>query len=214
MESHERYRTVLLFGAPGAGKGTQGAVLGSIPGFFHLSCGDVFRSIDIHSPLGKVICEYTSRGDLVPDEVTVELWRQNMHARTSLSQYRPHSDILVLDGIPRSVTQAKLLERDIDVLKVVHLECKDQRLMVERLRKRALKENRADDAREDVILRRWQVYQKETQPVLDYYREGIAVKGRIAEVDAAQSPAEVLRDVLTHVIPVQNAELRKAAKPR
>ena len=60
----ELYKTVLLCGAPGAGKGTQGKILGSIPGFFHLSCGDVFRTININSAIGQKICEYTSRGDL------------------------------------------------------------------------------------------------------------------------------------------------------
>ncbi|MEO1717767.1 MAG: nucleoside monophosphate kinase, partial [Planctomycetota bacterium] len=70
---HEKYQCVLLFGAPGAGKGTQGAILGRIPGFFHLSCGEVFRSLDIHSDLGKVFYEYSSKGELVPDEVTVDI---------------------------------------------------------------------------------------------------------------------------------------------
>ena len=63
----QRYQTILLVGAPGAGKGTQGKILGQIPGFFHLSCGEVFRTIDIHSELGKVFYESSSRGELVKD---------------------------------------------------------------------------------------------------------------------------------------------------
>lgn len=95
---HDRYKTILLFGAPGSGKGTQGKILGQIPGFYHLSCGEVFRSLDIHSELGKVFYEYSSRGELVPDDVTVRMWAANINAQTILGRYKPHEDVLVLDG--------------------------------------------------------------------------------------------------------------------
>ena len=195
-----RYQTILLFGAPGAGKGTQGKILGCIPGFYHLSCGEVFRSIDVHSDLGKTFIEYSSRGELVPDDLTVQMWQQNMHARTVLSDYKPHQDLLVLDGIPRNVQQAKLLEKHINVLEIVHLICSDKERMIQRLRRRALKENRIDDAREDVIRRRWEVYEKETFPVLEFYPKGI-----IRTVDALGSPAHVLQHILEVVVPVQEA---------
>ncbi|MHC4247004.1 MAG: adenylate kinase family protein, partial [Planctomycetota bacterium] len=89
----DRFKTVLLFGAPGAGKGTQGKILGQIPGFFHLACGDVFRSLDTTSDLGRQFLQYSSKGELVPDELTVEMWRQNMHAQTVLSLYKPRVDL-------------------------------------------------------------------------------------------------------------------------
>ena len=199
-----RYQTILLFGAPGAGKGTQGRILGTIPGFFHLSCGDVFRSIDINSEIGQQIYEYSSRGELVPDEITVQLWRQNMHARVILGDYKPQADILILDGIPRSVNQAQLLEPDLEVLKIVHLVCEDRRQMFQRLRRRALKENRADDAREDVILRRFEVYRRESEPVINYYPPE-----RIYNVEASSSPAEVLQHILEGIVPVQNEHFRR-----
>ena len=60
------YRTILLFGAPGSGKGTQGKILGSIPGFFHCACGDVFRSLDLKTEIGQAFLAYSSRGELVP----------------------------------------------------------------------------------------------------------------------------------------------------
>src|SRR5690606_6689379 len=191
---------ILLFGAPGAGKGTQGKILGSIPGFFHLSCGEVFRSLDMTSELGRVFLQYSSRGELVPDDVTVKMWQQNMHAQTVLSRYKPHQDLLVLDGIPRNVAQAKLLQKHLSVLLVVHLVCPDKERMFERLRKRALKENRVDDAREDVIRRRWEVYERETYPVLEFYPQEI-----IREVNAMGSPARVLQHILEVVVPVQEA---------
>ncbi|MBU3727740.1 MAG: nucleoside monophosphate kinase [Phycisphaerales bacterium] len=198
-----RYKTVLLFGAPGAGKGTQGKILGKIPGFFHLACGDVFRSLDMTSELGKQFLQYSSRGELVPDELTIEMWSQNMHAQTVLSLYKPKEDLLVLDGIPRNVAQAKALEKYINVLKVIHLVCPDEDAMVHRMRRRALKENRIDDADEKVIRRRFEVYRLETQPVLDHYPKAL-----ITEVSAIGSPAAVLQHVLEVVVPVQDSHFR------
>lgn len=195
-----RYRTVLLFGAPGAGKGTQGKILGNIPGFYHLSCGDVFRNIDINSPLGKLFYEHSSRGELVPDEPTVQMWNQHMHARTILSIYKPREDLLILDGIPRNAHQAHLLDKHIKVLKIIHLVCRDKEKMIERLRRRALKENRLDDAREDVIRHRWDVYERETYPVLSQYPAEI-----VSEVDAVGSPAAILANILHHLVPVQES---------
>ncbi|MBL8762958.1 MAG: nucleoside monophosphate kinase [Phycisphaerae bacterium] len=194
-----RFRTILLFGAPGSGKGTQGKILGQIPGFYHLSCGEVFRSLDIHSDLGKTFYEFSSRGELVPDDVTVRMWEQNIRAQTVLSRYKPHSDLLVLDGIPRNEHQARIMDKHIKVLAVIHLVCPDKEEMIKRLRKRALKENRADDAREDVIRRRWDVYEKETYPVLAHYPKDL-----IQQIDAVGSPAEVLQHMLERVVPIQN----------
>lgn len=193
-----RFQTILLFGAPGAGKGTQGKILGQIPGFYHLSCGEVFRTLDMASDLGKTFVQYSSKGLLVPDDVTVKMWYQNMHARTVLSDYKPKADLLVLDGIPRNVAQARLVEKHINVLQIIHLVCPNKEEMIQRLRRRALKENRIDDAKEEVIRKRWQVYEKETFPVLEYYPKKI-----ICEVDATGSPARVLEHILENVVPTQ-----------
>ena len=199
MMPDRRYQSVLLFGAPGSGKGTQGSILGAIPGFFHLSSGDIFRSIDINSEIGRVFMDYSSRGELVPDEITMKMWRQILHAHTILNHYKPHDDLLVLDGIPRNVEQAKILESDINVLKVIHLDCPDRKLMVERIQRRALKENRQDDARAEAIAHRWDVYVDRTRPVLDYYSAD-----RVCVVNAALSPSQVLLEVLKHAVPAQD----------
>ncbi|MDE0889556.1 MAG: nucleoside monophosphate kinase [Phycisphaerales bacterium] len=194
-----RYKTVLLLGAPGAGKGTQGKILGQIPGFFHLACGDVFRSLDTTSDLGAKFLDYSSRGELVPDALTIEMWRQNMHAQTVLSLFKPKVDLLVLDGIPRSLGQAEALSPHLDVLSIIHLVCPDLDAMVQRMKKRAIKENRLDDADERVIRRRFEVYDRETSPVLGHYPAEL-----VTEVSAMGSPAEVLEHVLEAVVPVQN----------
>src|SRR5512137_1721223 len=96
----------LILGAPGSGKGTQGKVLGAIPRFFHCACGDVFRSLDTRTPLGQRFVEYSSKGELVPDELTVELWKAQIDRVADAGNYKPDLDILVLDGIPRNVHQA------------------------------------------------------------------------------------------------------------
>ncbi|MCA9288973.1 MAG: nucleoside monophosphate kinase [Phycisphaerales bacterium] len=201
----EKYRTALLFGAPGVGKGTQGKILGSIPGFFHLSCGEVFRTLDTTSDLGRTFLEYSSKGELVPDDVTIKMWHENLRAQTILSIYKPGVDLLVLDGIPRSVSQAKLLRDHIEVLAIIHLTCQDKEEMIRRLRRRALKENRVDDAREDVIRKRWEVYEKETYPVLEQYPKEL-----VHNVDAIGSPAVVLMHVLDVLAPVQEAHFKDA----
>src|SRR6185436_14590859 len=97
------YRTILLFGAPGVGKGTQGKILGTIPRFFHCACGDVFRNLTIESDIGRVFIQYSSKGQLVPDEPTIELWQKSIDANTQTGRFHPATDTLVLDGIPRNV---------------------------------------------------------------------------------------------------------------
>jgi len=185
-----------LFGAPGSGKGTQGKILGSIPGFCHLSCGDVFRGMDLRTQVGQAFLKYSSAGKLVPDDVTVDLWRQHMANMVTLGKFKPEIDHLVLDGIPRNAAQAKLLESDLQVEALFHLVCHDRAKLEERLKRRALRDNRLDDASDTVIHDRLQTYERETKPVLEYYGDK-----KVKEIDAEQFPFEVTRDILTQVKP-------------
>ena len=73
-----KYRSILLFGAPGSGKGTQGKILGAIPNFYHLACGDLLRRVTPESELGRIFRDYSSRGELVPDEPVIRMWRQHL----------------------------------------------------------------------------------------------------------------------------------------
>src|SRR4029077_4664970 len=186
-----KYRTFILFGAPGSGKGTQGKTLGTIPRFFHCPCGDVFRSIDTRTEVGKAFLEYSSKGQLVPDDITVELWEEAIDAAVDAHKFKPDIDILVLDGIPRNVSQAKIMDEKIDVQKVFHLSCPNRETLFARLKKRALKDNRLDDANEQVIQRRLETYESESKPVLSHY-----AKEKITVVDATQPPAKVLFEIL------------------
>lgn len=186
-----RYRTHLIFGAPGSGKGTQGKTLGSIPRFFHCACGDVFRTIDTRTPLGQKFVEYSSRGELVPDEVTVELWSLRIQQSVKAHQFKPDIDHLVLDGIPRNVHQAQLMEKFIDVKRVFHLSCPNRAKLAERLRKRAIKDNRFDDANEAVIQQRITIYERESRPLLEYYPTDL-----IVPIDATEPPLIVLSKII------------------
>ena len=198
-----RHPTILLFGAPGVGKGTQGMILGQIPGFYHLSCGDVFRSLNISSPEGREIYQFSSRGQLVPDELTVKIWKKSLLGHIAISRYKPPDEMLVLDGIPRNPNQIELLKDTINVLHIIHLVCADVDKMVDRIKRRAIRENRADDANEDVILARFDVYRRESEPVINAYPPEI-----ISQIDAMDSPPEVLVNVLQRLIPVRNQWLQ------
>lgn len=180
-----------MFGEPGSGKGTQGKAIGDLPGFFHLSCGDVFRGINTKSELGQLFLEYSSKGLLVPDEVTVRLWSEHIHRLAETGQFHPEEEILILDGIPRNVHQAEMMEPHIDVIRLIALEAADEEELMSRIRRRALHDNRMDDGREDVVRRRFQEYHDETEPVLRHYPPE-----RVRRVDAAGSPIEVLADVI------------------
>jgi adenylate kinase len=195
-----RYRTILLFGAPGSGKGTQGKILSAVPGFYHNATGDVFRSLDLQSEMGRIFWEYAGRGQLVPDEVTIRLWKQYIKGVEMINQFHPETEILVLDGIPRNLAQAKLLEDTIDVRKVIYLQCADLNKMVERLRRRALRENRFDDANDEVIHRRLVEYEAKTRPVLDFYPPE-----SIAKIDATMSQIRVLMEMLKVLVPIKEA---------
>jgi len=198
IDPAHRYKTILLFGAPGSGKGTQGKILGSVPGFYHSSTGDIFRSLDLQSEIGRMFWEYAGKGQLVPDDIVIRVWKQFIKGMEFTNNFHPETQILVLDGMPRNLQQAKLLEDTIDVWKVIHLRA-DNAKMVERLRRRALKENRFDDASEAVIKKRLDIYDRETKPILDYY-----VADKIVEVDAMQSQIRVLTKILTVMTPLKD----------
>jgi adenylate kinase len=186
-----KYQAILLFGAPGAGKGTQGNILASIPGLVHVATGEIFRDLRVGSPLGRVFLDYSSRGALVPDTFTVELWKEHVDALVGLGRFDPGNDTLVLDGIPRSVAQARLLDDHIDVRRIYYLDCADRQIMFMRLKRRALQEHRLDDASDAVIQQRLYVYEAETAPVLGHYPKDL-----ICRVDTGRSPLDVLSDIV------------------
>lgn len=194
-----RYNTVLLFGAPGSGKGTQGRILHGIPGFYHSSTGDMFRAIDTQSELGKLFWGYAGAGKLVPDNVVVKVWQQYIKGKALTQEFLPQQHLLILDGMPRNTHQAEMLDETIDVMQVIYLKADPQK-MVDRLRKRAVTEKRFDDADDVVIQRRLEIYERETAPVLEHYPAE-----KIVAIDAMQTQIRVLTQILQAVAPLRDA---------
>ncbi|MDF1756244.1 MAG: nucleoside monophosphate kinase [Verrucomicrobiales bacterium] len=189
-QRRERYKSFILIGAPGSGKGTQGSILGAIPRFYHFSMGDAFRSMDTRTDIGQEFIKYSRKGDLVPDELTIRFFQIQADARADLHMFKPDIDILILDGVPRNIEQARLLEDHIDVLQLFHLTCPDREELITRIRKRAIKSGRLDDANEDVIRKRIETYENETKGLIDFYHD------RTSDINADQPPVKVLSDIL------------------
>ena len=190
MQFSTKYRTVLIFGAPGTGKGTQGKILNQIPGLVHVACGEVLRSLDLNTKLGKVFLEYSSKGEFVPDDIAIQLWRDYIDNLVRDKQFKPAADYLVLDGIPRNLPQARAMDDHIDVRQIIYLRCHDPEVLVNRMKGRAHQEKRFDDVNEKVIRHRLEEYEAQTAPTLSYYP-----LDRIQEIDATNTPVGVLSEI-------------------
>ena len=154
----------LIFGPPGSGKGTQAKVITEVLPVTHLSTGDLLRhEVADKTPLGREVEAIMAAGDLVPDELVDRVVERRLAG---------HGDVL-LDGFPRTLEQAKALDRIAaqarDAIEVVVALEVPERLLVDRLVKRAEVEGRADDTR-TVIEERMREYHRRTEPVLEHYR--------------------------------------------
>ncbi len=158
---------LILFGPPGSGKGTQAAKLVERYRVVHISTGDLFRrEIGNGTPLGKEAQAYMSRGELVPDEVTIGMLRNKVEAH-------PEAQGFIFDGFPRTIPQAEALDRLMAeegsaIHLLIALDVDDEEI-VRRIKGRAAISGRADDANESIIRNRIEVYKSETAPVFDYY---------------------------------------------
>ncbi|MBM3184457.1 MAG: nucleoside monophosphate kinase [Chlamydiae bacterium] len=203
-QNNEPFRAILLFGPPGSGKGTLGKFLSSAGNHFHLSSGDVFRGLSPESPNGKLYHRYAGKGLLLPDEVTIQIWHIFVEGLIATNRYFPSQQLLLLDGIPRTLRQAELLEKHLRIERIVVLEIEKQEELIKRLQRRALIEKRVDDMDEEVLKTRFEVYQKDTIKLLGHYPKKL-----FSHFNADQKPLEVLRDVL---VDLSDLLSRKKAK--
>ena len=201
---------IVLLGPQGAGKGTQAQRISRETGAKHISTGDLVRAeIRSGSELGKTIKEYNDRGDLVPDEIIVQMMRP----------YLDEEDSWILDGFPRNGSQAEALDEmlkeiDAELEAAVALEAPDD-LLVERLSGRRTSEStgniyhaeydpppegseedpgpfvQREDDKEEAIRHRLKIYHEQTEPLKDYYAD----KGILVQVDATQPITEVTAEI-------------------
>lgn len=160
---------LILFGPPGSGKGTQAAKLADYFNFLHISTGDLFRSeIGNKTDLGLKAQSYISKGELVPDEVTIGMLKKKLEEEQDFEG-------IIFDGFPRNILQAEALddmlsESDQKISALIALDVDDEEI-VKRILQRSQTSGRSDDADEAIIRNRIEIYKQETTPVFDYYDE-------------------------------------------
>ena len=179
---------LVLFGPPGAGKGTQSEKLINHYGLVHISTGDVFRALDPNSALAKLAKSYSDKGDLVPDEITIEILEAEVAKH-------PNAKGVIYDGFPRTKTQAEALDTFLEgkgssITMMVALNVAENELKA-RLLKRAEVSGRADDADPEIIQNRIDNYNRQTAPVADHYK----AQGKLRLVDGIGSIDEIFTRV-------------------
>lgn len=167
---------LVLFGPPGAGKGTQAERLKAHYGLVHISTGDVFRALDPESELGKLAKSYSDKGNLVPDDVTIKILESEV-------QKHPDAKGVIYDGFPRTTAQAEALdkflaEKGTSVTKMLSLVVPEDELKT-RLLGRAKISGRKDDADPEIIQNRINTYNSSTAPVANFYHK----QGKLIEID-------------------------------
>lgn len=170
----------ILFGPPGAGKGTQASVLSTLLSLPHISTGDLFRAaVTEQTPLGLKAQTFLDQGELVPDEVVIGMIRERLGEKDAQSGW-------LLDGFPRTVPQAHALDTLLTSLsqsidRVINLKVSDEFLLA-----RLLGRGRKDDT-EEVIRRRLQIYREQTAPLIQFYRD----RNQLTDIDGSV-PVEVV----------------------
>jgi len=182
---------ILLVAPPGAGKGTQGALIATHFSIPHIATGDLLRDhVARDTRLGRAVRDRLSRGELVPDEIVLDM------VSVAIAEAKANDGGYVLDGMPRNIAQARALYeigRSLDMTANValHLKADDEEL-VRRLLARAAVEGRSDDT-EPVIRRRLALYHEVTHPIVGWY----ASRGILVSVDAVRPVERVARQILT-----------------
>ena len=184
---------LILLGAPGAGKGTQGLRLAAHYGVAHVSSGDILRRhVAEGTELGRQVQAHVAAGELVPDDLVLRLIGRAVAEAMETGGY-------LLDGFPRTLAQAERAyegakRADVTAHAVLYLEVPDA-VAEERLRDRSATSGREDDRSSDVIHHRLEVFHEQTVPLLDFYRD----RGVLVTVDATPPPDEVAATIIAAV---------------
>jgi adenylate kinase len=176
---------IVLFGKPGAGKGTQAEFLKEKYNLMHLSTGDIFRfNIKNETELGKLAKSYMDKGDLVPDEVTIKMLEDTVNKNLDVAGF-------LFDGFPRTLAQAIELDTFLnskkwEITATIALEANDE-ILVQRILERGKTSGRSDDQDEEKIRHRYQEYNEKTAPLMEFYKK----QNKFYPVDGIGSIAEI-----------------------
>jgi adenylate kinase len=181
---------VLLLGPQGSGKGTQAKLISKTYGVPHIATGDMIREMkEVPDELGRRLKAIYDRGDLVDDAMMIELIESRLGRGDTIPGF-------VLDGFPRTMPQAEALDdvlrgldREIDL--ALEFQVADREVLIERMLKRAAEENRSDDTQE-AILRRLEIYDRETAPLVEYYR---STRGNVVGIHADRPVDDVFAEI-------------------
>jgi adenylate kinase len=181
---------ILVLGPQGSGKGTQAKKVSRTYGIPHIATGDMLREMrELPTPLGRELKEVLDSGELVNDELMIELIRDRLSRGDTIPGF-------ILDGFPRTMAQAEALDdllrdldRSLDV--VLEFQVPQREQLLDRLLKRAELENRADDT-PDAIGRRLELYDRETAPLVEYYR---STRGNVVGIHADRTVDEVFHEI-------------------
>jgi len=205
-----RFKTFLVFGPNGIGKGTNAKAVGMLPGYLHFSTGDMFRALVARvrdgtaSELERRIDTIMKSGGLVDDETTVNLALENLESAVREGRFDPEADYLLLDGLPRNVEQAKMTEPFIEVCGVLNITAARD-VAIARITGRAKKEGRKDDQDAEAVGRRLDIFFENAARILAYYDKNFNGEmsyssEMIHYINADQTPVKVLRDVLEYLV--------------
>ena len=178
-------KNIILFGKPGAGKGTQAVLLRDAFQLVHISTGDLFRyNISNNTSLGALAKSYMDKGDLVPDELTIKMLEAEVDTNPDVGGF-------IFDGFPRTAAQAEALDvflhcKKMSIRATIALEV-DEEVLVNRLLSRGKDSGRSDDQDENKIRNRFAEYNKKTAPLIDYYKSqnkfySIRGEGTVAKI--------------------------------
>ncbi|MEO8515638.1 MAG: adenylate kinase [Flavobacterium sp.] len=182
---------IVLFGKPGAGKGTQAEFLKGKYNLVHLSTGDIFRfNIKNNTKLGLLAKTFMDKGDLVPDEVTIQMLENEV-------DQNPKAKGFLFDGFPRTLAQASALDgflktKNQEITATIALEADDE-ILVQRLLERGKTSGRPDDQDEEKIRNRYQEYNEKTAPLMNYY----VAQNKFHAVDGIGSITEITNRLST-----------------
>jgi len=180
---------IIIFGAPGSGKGTQSELIISKYGLYHISTGEILRQeIKKQTELGAIAEEYIKTGQLIPDELIIKILADVLDANSDARGY-------IFDGFPRTIAQGKALdqllrEKNTSIIAVLNLVV-DEKELFNRLIKRGEESNRTDDD-PDIIQKRLEVYRNQTEPLKEYYRK----RGKLFKIKGNNSIDDVFEKIV------------------